>query len=75
MNIKQVKNELQDILSEKISYSIDLPIQTIISFLRTSKKTSTLLVERQQNKAEEIRYFIDTSFYNKPSIFWNAQNE
>jgi hypothetical protein len=75
MNIKQLKIELQDILSVNSSYSYYARIQTITCFLRTSKKTNTLVAERQQNKAEEMRYFIDSSFYIKSSIFWNAQNE
>jgi hypothetical protein len=58
MNIEKVKNELQDIISGKSSYSYDATIQTITNFFRTSQKTSALVKGKHQNKAEETKRLI-----------------
>jgi hypothetical protein len=54
MNIKLIKNELQNILSEKSGYSYDAVIQTVTNHLRTSQRTSPMAKAKHENKAKEI---------------------
>lgn len=69
MNIKQVKNELQNILSGKSSYSYDATIQTITSYLRTSQKTGYSFARKFQNKQEETENLI--TFATENNLFYN----
>ena len=69
MNIKQVKNELQNILSGKSSYSYDATIQTITSYLRRSKKASSLVEGKFKNKREETKSLIN--FATENNLFYN----
>ena len=75
MNSKQIKYELQNILSGKSSNSYDAVIKAIASYLGTSQKSSPLAKEKHQNKANETLYFIDTVFYINSEIFWNDENK
>ena len=59
MNIKQIKYELQNIISGKSSHSYDALIQTISHYLRTSQRASPLAEEKYQNKPEEVKRLID----------------
>ena len=67
MNIKQIKYELQNILSGKSSQSYDSSIQAITSYLRESKGTSTLAKDQLKNKVEETKKRLDTVFIDEAS--------
>lgn len=69
MNVKQVKHELQNILSGKSSYSYDATIQSIASYLRTSQKASPLAETKHQNKQQETKRLI--SFAEKNKLFYD----
>jgi hypothetical protein len=59
MNIKQVKHELQHLISGKSGASYDALIQTVASHLRSGKRTSPMAEEKHQNKAQEAAKLID----------------
>lgn len=59
MDIKQVKNELQNLISGKSGASYDALIQTVASHLRSGKRTSPMAKEKHQNKAQETKELID----------------
>ncbi len=59
MNINQVKYELQNILSGKSSQSYEALIQTITSYFRGGKSSSTLVENKFKNKAEETKVLIN----------------
>ena len=68
MNVKQVKHELQNILSGKSSYSYDATIHTITNYIRTSQKAGPLAEEKHQNKQEETARLI--SFATSNNLFY-----
>ncbi len=73
MNINNTKYELQNILSGKSSSSHDAVIQTVASYLRRSKKTSTLVEKKFKNKEEEKKKLI--SFATLNNLFCEEINE
>lgn len=58
MDIKQIKYELQNLISGKSSASYDALIQTVASYLRSGKRTSPMAEEKHQNKAQETKELI-----------------
>ena len=58
MNIKQIKYELQNLISGKSGASYDALIQTVASHLRRGKRTSPMAKEKHQNKAQETEKLI-----------------
>ena len=73
MDIKEVKHELQNILSGKSSNSNNAPIQTISRLLRRHEKTSPMAEEKHQNKAQETKQIID--FARENDWIYNEINE
>jgi len=59
MNIKQIKHELQNLISGKSGASYDALIQTVAGHLRSGKRTSPMAEEKHQNKAQETKELID----------------
>jgi len=59
MNIKQVKYELQNLISGKSGASYDALIQTVAGYLRSGKRASPMAEEKHQNKAQETKELID----------------
>ena len=59
MNIKQVKYELQNLISGKSGASYDALMQTTASHLRTGKRTGPMAEGKHQNKAQETAGLID----------------
>lgn len=59
MNIKQIKHELQNLISGKSGASYDALIQAVTSYLRSGKRTSPMAEEKHQNKAQETEKLID----------------
>ena len=59
MNIKQIKYELQNLISGESGASYDALIQTVASHLRSGKRTSPMAEEKHQNKAQETEELID----------------
>ena len=59
MNIKQIKYELQNLISGESGASYDALIQTVVSHLRRGKKTSPMAEEKHENKAQETKELID----------------
>jgi hypothetical protein len=53
MNIKQIKYEIQHLISGKSGASYDAIIQAVTDFLRSGKRTSPMAEDKHQNKAEE----------------------
>ena len=53
MNTKQIKCELQNLISGKNGASHDALIQTVASHLRSGERTSSMAEEKLQNKAQE----------------------
>jgi hypothetical protein len=64
MNIKQIKHELQNLISGKSSASYDALIQTVAGHLRRGKRTSPMAEEKHQNKAQETKELIDFAKLN-----------
>ena len=64
MNIKQIKYELQNIISGESGASYDALIQTVVSHLRRGKRTSPMAEEKHENKAQETKELIDFSKSN-----------
>lgn len=58
MDIKQIKYELQNLISGKSGASYDALIQTVASHLRSGKRTSPMAEEKHQNKAQETEKLI-----------------
>ncbi len=59
MNIKQIKYELQNLISGKSGASYDALIQTAAGYLRTGKRAGPMAEEKHQNKAQEAEGLID----------------
>ncbi|MEM9888983.1 MAG: hypothetical protein AAF849_24045 [Bacteroidota bacterium] len=59
MDIKQVKNELQNLISGKSGASYDAIIQTVASHLRRGKRASPMAKEKHENKAQEAKGLIE----------------
>ncbi len=59
MDIKQVKYELQNLISGKSGASYDALIQTVTSHLRSGKRTGPMAEEKHQNKAQETKELIE----------------
>jgi len=59
MNIKQIKYELQNLISGKSGASYDALIQAVAGHLRSGKRTSPMAEEKHQNKAQEKEELID----------------
>lgn len=59
MDTKQIKYELQNLISGKSGASYDALIQTVASHLRSGKRTSPMAEEKHQNKAQETEGLID----------------
>ncbi|MFK7935252.1 MAG: hypothetical protein AB8G22_17195 [Saprospiraceae bacterium] len=59
MDIKQIKYELQNLISGKSGASYDALIQAVASHLRSGKRTSPMAKEKHQNKAQETEELID----------------
>lgn len=59
MDTKQIKYELQNLISGKSGASYDALIQTVTSHLRSGKRTSPMAEEKHQNKAQETEELID----------------
>ena len=58
MDIKQLKHELQNLISGKSGASYDALIQAVASHLRSGKRTSPMAEEKHQNKAQETEELI-----------------
>jgi len=59
MNIKQIKYELQNLISGESGASYDALIQTVVSHLRRGKRASPMAEEKHENKAQETKELID----------------
>ena len=59
MDTKQLKHELQNLISGKSGASYDALIQAVASHLRSGKRTSPMAEEKHQNKAQETEELID----------------
>ncbi len=58
MKLKQIKNELQNLISGKSGASYDAVIQTVASHLRRGKSTSPMAEEKHENKTQETKGLI-----------------
>ena len=59
MNIKDIKYELQNLISGKSGASYDALIQTVTSHLRSGKRTSPMAEEKHESKAQETKGLIE----------------
>ena len=59
MDTKQIKYELQNLISGKSGASYDALIQTVTSHLRSGKRASLMAEEKHQNKAQETEKLIE----------------
>ena len=59
MNTKQIKYELQNLISGKSGASYDALIQAVASHLRSGKRASPMAEEKHQNKSQETEELID----------------
>ena len=73
MNIKSIKNELQNILSGKSGYSYDAVIQATTNHLRTSQGTSPMAKEKHENKSKETEKLL--AFVVKNELFYDDIDE
>jgi hypothetical protein len=73
MNIKSIKNELQNILSGTSGYSYDAVIQAVTNYLRTSQRTSPMAESKHKNRAEETARLIE--FATKNDLFYDDIDE
>lgn len=64
MNQKQIKNELQTILSGTSSASYDAVIQAVANHIRTSQRASPMAEEKHQNKSKETKSLIEFADQN-----------
>lgn len=69
MNLKNVRNELQHILSGKSRTGHNILIQTVASYLRTGKRASPLAQEKHQNKSKEAEELLD--FISQNQLFYD----
>jgi hypothetical protein len=69
MNVKTVKNELQNVLSGKSEVSYGASIQAITLYLRTSIGTSATAEENESDKREETKKLIE---YINNYHLWNC---
>jgi len=58
MDTKQIKYELQNLISGKSGASYDALIQTVTGHLRSGKRTSPVAEEKHQNKVQETEKLI-----------------
>ena len=58
MDAKQIRYELQNLISGKSGASYDALIQTVASHLRSGERTSPMAEEKHQNKAQETEKLI-----------------
>ena len=65
MNIKQIKYELQNVLSGKSNNSYNAPIQTISRLLRSNEKASPMAERKHQNKEQETKQIIEFARSNE----------
>lgn len=73
MYSKDLKNELQNILSGKSVSSYDAIIQAVASKLRTSQRASPMAEAKHQNKKEETKKLIE--FASEHNLFIDAIDE
>ncbi len=73
LDIKQVKYELQNLLSGKSSNSYNAPIQTISHLHRRDEKSGPMAEEKHQNKEQETKQIID--FAHKSEWINDSINE
>ncbi len=59
MNLKQIKYELQNLISGKSGASYDALIQTVASHLRGGKRTGPMAKEKHENKTQETEELIE----------------
>lgn len=72
MNIKSIKNELQNILSGTSGYSYDAVIQATTNYLRTSQKASPMAERKHENQGEETAKFVA---FLQEMIFYKWMNK
>lgn len=65
MNIKQIKYELQNLVSGKSGSSYDALIQAVARHLRSGKRASPMAQEKHQNKAEETKKLLEYAKRNE----------
>ena len=71
MLIKDIKYELQNILSGKSISGYDVVIQTVADNLRTSQKTSPMAETKHQNKGKETEKLLTFAQNNNLwSYYW-----
>jgi hypothetical protein len=69
MNIKSIKNELQNILSGTSGYSYDAVIQAVTNHLRTGERTSPMAEGKHENKRKETAKLVTFALpYNKKIV-------
>lgn len=59
MNIKQIKYELQHLISGKSGFSYDALIQAVARHLRSGKKASPIAEEKHENKPREAKRLLE----------------
>lgn len=74
MNVKQIKYELQNLISGKSGSSHDALIQATASHLRSGKRASPMAKEKHQNKAQETKRLIEFAKQNELLISVNSGN-
>ena len=65
MNIKNIKYELQHLISGESGASYDALIQTTARYLRSGKRASPMAEEKHQNKTQEAERLIQFARQNK----------
>lgn len=55
MNIKQIKYELQHLISGKSGFGYDALIQAVARHLRSGKRASPMAEEKHENKPKEAK--------------------
>ncbi len=73
MYLKELKNELQNILSGKSVSSYDAVIQAVASKLRTSQRASPMAEAKHQNRKEETKKLIE--FASNHNLFIDTIDE
>lgn len=73
MKLKQIKYELQHLVSGKSSASYDALIQTVTSYLASGKRTGPMAKGKHENKTKETEKLI--SFANQNNLFLPAPPE
>lgn len=74
MDIKQVKYELQNIISGKSSSSYDALIHSTASYLRSGKRTSPMAEEKHKNKTQETKKLTEFAELNNLLIDINPDS-